>query len=161
MKISVENSKANRESLNRQDQQMTLKLVSTSGRSKVISSIAITLNFEFNSECRRKQQFLFHCNASMLQGQLILIWTCCKRNLLTIIVMSSQANICQILGKVSWSSLYWKKNRQKDMWSGRRLTITQTRKWFRSGILHPRRIPKQCLVEKWNPMKSTRQRAES
>ena len=49
VKISVENFKANRECLNRQNQQMTLKLGKTSGRFKVTSFIAITLNHEFNS----------------------------------------------------------------------------------------------------------------
>ena len=57
VKISEENFKVNRESLNRQTQQMTPKPVPTSGRSMVISTIVITLNLEFNSTCRRKKQF--------------------------------------------------------------------------------------------------------
>ena len=52
-KISVENIQANRETINLQNQQMTLKPVSTSGRFKVTSSIVIT----FNSLCRRKKTF--------------------------------------------------------------------------------------------------------
>ena len=47
-------------SVNRQNQQMTLKPVPTFGRFKVTSSIAITLNHEYNSMCRRKKHFLFH-----------------------------------------------------------------------------------------------------
>ena len=47
-------------SLNRQNQQTTLKPVPTSGRSKVTSSIVITMNLEFNSMCRRKKHHLFH-----------------------------------------------------------------------------------------------------
>ena len=46
--MSVEKFKANRESLNLQ---MTLKLVLTSGRSKVPSFIVITMNLEFDSLC--------------------------------------------------------------------------------------------------------------
>ena len=42
----------NLESADRQNQQMTLKPGPTSGRFKVISSIVITMNFEFNSMCR-------------------------------------------------------------------------------------------------------------
>ena len=60
MKISVENNKANRESLNRQNQQVTLKPVPTSGRSKVTSFVVITMNLEFNSTCGRKNHSLFH-----------------------------------------------------------------------------------------------------
>ena len=54
-KISVENFEANRESVNRQNQQMTLKPVPTSGRFKVTSSVVITMNLEFNSFCPRKK----------------------------------------------------------------------------------------------------------
>ena len=57
--VSVKNFKANRESLNRQNQQMTLKPVPTSGRSKVTSSIVITMNVEFNFMCRRKKHSIF------------------------------------------------------------------------------------------------------
>ena len=53
------------ECLNWQNQQMTLKPVSTSGRSKVTSSIVTTMNLEFNSTCRRKKHSLFHCNTLM------------------------------------------------------------------------------------------------
>ena len=57
MKISVENYKANGESLNQQNLQMTLKPMPTSGRSKVTSSIAITMILEFSSSCRGKKTF--------------------------------------------------------------------------------------------------------
>ena len=49
----------NREGFNRQNQKMTLKPGETSGRSKMTSSIVITMNLEFNSTCRRKK----HCVA--------------------------------------------------------------------------------------------------
>ena len=42
------------------EKQMTLKPVPTFGRSKVTSSIVITMNIEFNSTCRRKKHSLFH-----------------------------------------------------------------------------------------------------
>ena len=41
-------------------QQMTLKPVPISGRCKVTSSVVITMNFKFNSTCRRKKHSLFH-----------------------------------------------------------------------------------------------------
>ena len=44
----MENFKANRESLNGQHQNMTLKPVPTSGRFKVTSSVVTTMNLEFN-----------------------------------------------------------------------------------------------------------------
>ena len=55
----MERFKANRKSLNRQNQQITLKPVQTSGRFKVTLSIVITMNLEFNSTCRRKKHSLF------------------------------------------------------------------------------------------------------
>ena len=51
--------KANRKSLNRQNQQITVKPVTIFGRFKVTLSIVITLNHEYNSMCRKKKHFLF------------------------------------------------------------------------------------------------------
>ena len=48
VKISVVKLKANRESLHLQKQQMTLKPLPIFGRSKVTSSIGITMNLELN-----------------------------------------------------------------------------------------------------------------
>ena len=48
-RFQVDSFKANRESLNRHNPQMTLKPGPPSGRFKVISSIVITMNLEFNS----------------------------------------------------------------------------------------------------------------
>ena len=59
-KISVENFKVNRESLNRQNQQMTLKPGPTSCRFKVTSSIVITMNLEFKSTCQRDKHSPSH-----------------------------------------------------------------------------------------------------
>ena len=56
-RFKVENFKVNRESLSRQNQQMTLKPVPTFGRFKGTSSIVITMNLEFNSLCRRKKHW--------------------------------------------------------------------------------------------------------
>ena len=41
---------------------MTLKPVSTSGRSNVTSSVVSTMNLEFNFMCRKKKHSPFHCN---------------------------------------------------------------------------------------------------
>ena len=60
VKISVEDFKANRESLDQQDQKMTLKPGMTFGQFKVTSFIDIILNLGFNSMCRRKTHFQFH-----------------------------------------------------------------------------------------------------
>ena len=65
VKISVEHFKANWESLNRQNQKMALKPVSTSGQFKVTSSIVITMNLEFNSVCRTRKHSLLHWNTCM------------------------------------------------------------------------------------------------
>ena len=51
----MENFKVKWGSPNRQNQQMTLKPVTTSGRFKVTSSIVLTMNLEFNSTCRSKK----------------------------------------------------------------------------------------------------------
>ena len=60
VKISVGDFKANRKSLDQQNQKMTLKPRMTFGQFKVTSFIVIILNLEFNSTCRRKRHSLFH-----------------------------------------------------------------------------------------------------
>ena len=60
VKISEMNFKANRKSLNRQNQKLTLKPEMTCVQSKVSSFIVVTLNVEFNSTCRRKKHSQFH-----------------------------------------------------------------------------------------------------
>ena len=85
------------------------------GRSKVTSSIVITMNLTFNSMCRRKKHHLFHWNTLMQQGLLTLIWTSCKRNVSMTIGMSIRTEVCQIRGKASQSLLCWKKNHPKDL----------------------------------------------
>ena len=50
----------NRESLDRQNPQMTVKPVPTSGRSKMTSFIVITMNFDFKCMCRLKKHSHFH-----------------------------------------------------------------------------------------------------
>ena len=59
VKTTVEDFKANRKTLNRQNQKMTLKPEETSCRHKATSFIVITMNFEFNSLCRKKKHSLF------------------------------------------------------------------------------------------------------
>ena len=52
--ISVDKFKANRKSLNRQHQKMTLEPGKISGRDKVTSFIVFTVNLEFNFMCPKK-----------------------------------------------------------------------------------------------------------
>ena len=70
----------NLESVDRQNQQMTLKPGPTSGRLKVTSSIVITMNLEFNSMCPRKKHSPFHLISLTWSELLALMWTSCKRN---------------------------------------------------------------------------------
>ena len=51
----------------------------------------------------------------MLQGLLILIWISCKRNVSITIGVSIGTEACQILGKTSQNSLYWKKSLPQDI----------------------------------------------
>ena len=84
------------------------------------------MNLEFNSVCRRKKHSLFHWNTLMLPGPIMLIWMWCKKNGWMIIGTSTRTEVCQILGKDSQNSIYWKRNLLKGyMWFGRRLTQVQ------------------------------------
>ena len=150
VKISVEKFKTNWECLDRHNQQMTLKPVPTSGRSKVTSSIVITMNLEFNSTYRRKKHSPFNWDTLMLQGLLKLIWMCYKRNELTITEMSIRANICQIRAEDLQSSLFWKRSLQKD-------TCGPVRDWQRfkrlpdhimHGQKYGRKLVKPLRIEK-------------
>ena len=92
----------NRESLNRQKPQMTLKPVPTSGRFKVTSSVVITMNLEFNY-LPKEETFhipLIHIDVTW-STHIALDMLQEKR-----IGMSIRADICQILGKDSDNSLY-------------------------------------------------------
>ena len=110
---------------NWQNLQMTLKPVAIFGRFKVTSFIVI-LNHEYNSMCQKKKHFPFHWNTLMLIGQLILIWTSCKKRL-TISGMSTRANICQTPGEDAQKfTLLKEKPPEGYMWSWRRLTEIQT-----------------------------------
>ena len=124
VKVWAENFKVNPESLNRQNQQMTLKPVPTSGRSKVTSSIIVTMNLEFNS-VPKEETFPIplkhidlakstHTDLDVMQEKRIDdCWN-----------VDSNRNL-SVHGKVSRSLLYWKKNLPKDLWSGGRLTTIQ------------------------------------
>ena len=113
--ISVESLKAKRKSLNRQNQEMTLKPEKISGLFKVTSSIVIILNREFNCMCREKKHFLFHWNTLMLWGQRTQIWMCCKKHVLMIVGMLMKIEVCQIHGQDSRSSLCWKRHLRKEI----------------------------------------------
>ena len=79
VKVSEKNFEAIRKGLNRQKRKMTLKPGKISCRFKVISSIVITLNLEFNSMCWKKKHSLFHWNTLTWPGFLIEIWMCWKK----------------------------------------------------------------------------------
>ena len=138
------------ESLNRQNPEMTLKPVPIFFRSKVASSVVITMNLGFNSMCRRKKHSLFHWNILTLLGQLTLIWMCYKRSGLTIVEMSIRAEICQILGKDAQSSLYWKRNLQKDIYGPGRdwQRFKQLPDQITYGQKHGRKLVKPLRFEK-------------
>ena len=67
------------EDFNRQNQKMTLGSGKTFGLFKMNSSIVITLNLEFNPECKMKKPSLFHWNTLTWPEHLIQIWMCCKK----------------------------------------------------------------------------------
>ena len=114
----------NRERLIRQNQQMTLKPVPTFRRSKVTSSIVITMNLEFNSTCPKEETF-------PISVKYVDVTRSCpygsgrhtRENDLTIMGMSIRANVCLILVVDSWNSLCWEGGPPKGyMWSRGRLT---------------------------------------
>ena len=93
------------------------------GRSKVTSSVVITVNVEFNSVCRMKKHSLW--NTLMSPGLLTQIWMCCKKNEKMIIGMCTRIEVYQVLGQDSRSSHYWEKPPTGYMWSGEILTTNQ------------------------------------
>ena len=126
-KSQWEKFKANRKSLNRQNQQVTLKPVPTSGRCKVTSSIAISLNQGVQGLCAEGRNISY---STEIHGcyQVYSYWsgTYCKKRRLTIIGVSSHASICQTLREDSQNWLYLKRNLPKGyMGSEERLTRIQ------------------------------------
>ena len=97
---------------------MPMKWLMIFGPCREASYTAITLNPESNSSRREKNHSVFHWNTLMYPELLIRIWTSSKRNESMIIRKSMGHETCRILGQVSLNSLCWKKNLQKDMWSG-------------------------------------------
>ena len=94
---------------------------------KVASSIVITMNLQFNSKCRKKN---IPCPTELhWRNQSYLHKSGCiaRKNVFRIIGMWTRIEVYQIPGKDSRSSLYCKRNLQREnVWSGRRLTTTQT-----------------------------------
>ena len=146
-KISVENLKANRKGFNRQKQKMTLKPGKTSGRSKVTSSVVITVNVEFNSVCRMKKHSLW--NTLMSPGLLTQIWMCCKKNEKMIIGMCTRIEVYQVLGQDSRSSHYWVRNLQQDICGLERYwqQMKQLQTW-KCGLQHGPKLEKPLNREK-------------
>ena len=113
VKISAENLKANRQSLNLRNPQMTPKPVPIFGRFTMTLSIVITMNFEFNY-LPKEETFFFPLKIHwFLQGLHLLISMCYKERRLTNIGMSIRTSICQDLGQDSQNSL-WMRRFQKD-----------------------------------------------
>ena len=116
----------NLESLNRQNQLMTLKPVPTSGRSKVTSSIVITMNLGFNSTRRRKKHSLFPLKFVDVTRSTYTDLDVMQEKRIDDVGMSVSAEICQILVKDSQNSLLIEKLSRGQMRSGRRLIKIQT-----------------------------------
>ena len=76
---------------------------------------AITLNRESSVTRREKNHFLFHWNALTYPELLIQTWMLCKNAASTITGISMDQEICLILGQVSLSLFYWKRNLQTDI----------------------------------------------
>ena len=108
----------------------------------------ITMNLEFNSMCRRKKHSQFHWNTLMLQGQHILIWTSCKRNVSMTVGVSIRAEACPICGKVSQNSFYCKKSLPRDFcglggdWQKFRRLPDQIGQKYGPRLVKPLRIEK-------------------
>ena len=103
----MESVKTDRKSVNRQNQQMTLKPARTLGLSKETSSIVIKLNLVFNSVCRREETFPIsmkyidvtrstHTHLDVMQGKRIGDYLECRR----------EQTYGQFLGLGSQNSLY-------------------------------------------------------
>ena len=113
------NFKANGKSLNWQNQEMRLKLV----QGDFIYRHHIELRVPM---CRRKKHSLFHWKTLTWPELPIQIWTRCKNNVLIIVGIWTRIEVCQILGKDSQGSFYWKKNLPRDICGpGRRRTKIQ------------------------------------
>ena len=104
-----------REGLNRQNVQMTLGLVPTSGRFKV------TLIYRHHNEpgvqlfVPKEETFPIPLKyIDVTRSILTLIWTSCKRNVSKVIGMSIRTEVCQIRGQVSRSLPHWMKNLSRD-----------------------------------------------
>ena len=84
------------------------------GACQETSYTAITLNPESNFTRREKNHSLFHWNLLMYPEPPIQIWMLCKNAASTTIGTSMDQEICLILGQVSLSLLYWKRNLQTE-----------------------------------------------
>ena len=103
------------------------------GRSKVTSSIVITMNLEFNSICRRKRHSQFHWNTLMLPGPLdsenhLTDWSFHLGQWSSIIRFQQEIKTeCTNLGREFTCNISWicidrgwnMERRYSDCWSGR------------------------------------------
>ena len=105
---------------------MPVKRSMTSGPCQETSYNAITLNPESHFTRREKNHSLFHWNTLTSPELRRQFWMLCKKAALMIIGTLMALETCLILGQVSLSLLYWKKNLQKGQTrSGERLTKRQ------------------------------------
>ena len=85
-----------------------------SGPCQDTSYTAITLNPESNFTRREKNHSLFHWNTLTHPELQERIWMPCKNAASMTVEISMDQEICLILGQVSLSLLYWKRNLQTD-----------------------------------------------
>ena len=79
---------------------MTLKPVTTFGRSKGITVIVITRNLEFISTCLKKIHSQSHWRKVTWPGQLIHIWVCCKKDVLTLLVCRRGPKFVRLMDRI-------------------------------------------------------------
>ena len=91
---------------------MPVKRYMIFGPCQETSFTAITLNPESNFTRREKNHSLFHWNTLTYPELQEQIWMLCKNAASMTIGISMDQEICLILGQVSLSLLYWKRNLQ-------------------------------------------------
>ena len=98
------------------------------------SSTAITLNPETNFTRREKSHSLFHWNTLASPELQERIWMFCKNAASMTIGISMDQEICPIIGQVSHSLLYWKRNFQTDICGlGGKVTSRPDHLWPKVG----------------------------
>ena len=105
---------------------MTLKLVPTSGRFKVTSSLVITMNFEFNSMCRRKSSQIPLKYIDVTRSTCIDLDDMQEKRVDDFWNVDSNRNVSDSWKVFTQFTLLEEKPPKGYLWSGRRLTKVQT-----------------------------------